>query len=214
MVNFTNLSKTEKRYLLQTIYGACMHGYCYIFAIALHRALGWPIMGILDDDGKSIWHAVVMQPDNQLRDVRGPVPLEKLGEPFNKKPPYALVEVTEEDLRARDPNITDLAIESLQQKAEAIWPELPWPKSSLRQKTESFLVELEALSRKHGFWIRGSIPAHLPVLSPEDGRETGYIARPTPTGSEFFLNRSFGHADEVVQTHLSEFIEFEELGLD
>lgn len=169
-----------------------LDGECYAFAIALHKGLGWPMIGLMDGD--VIRHVTVQRPDGKMHDARGFIKEEKfgLGCPFGLKPPYDLKEVTIDDLvRIGEPlEVRANTVRRARMIAEAIWPELPWL-DNFATRVTAFANELEALSRKHGLWIRSPVPAAAPVLAIGDNDEGGYKLRPTVCGTTFTIDRYF-----------------------
>jgi len=179
----------EKRGFL---HGACttmfLDGMCYEFAIALHQGLGWPMVGLMKN--AVVRHAAVMSPQEILCDVRGSfLPAdERFGRPFSCVPPYDLSRgLIEEDLRAIRP-INEHGISTARKMAEVIWPKLRW-NDSLASKVHAFADELEALSKKHGLWIRSSFPTTPPLLAIGMDDEGGYELRPTDDGSTYSISR-------------------------
>lgn len=201
------LPRQDRLRLWALIRESCLHGQCYSFAIVLHRALGWPMMGIIA--GKDIPHVVVRQPDGTYRDSRGVITEEQIGEPFGIRPPFTLAQVSEEELRSRQPSIHEIYLSSLETKMRAIWPRLPWPPSS-RERALEFLGELEALSRRYGFWIRSSTPGAPPFVSEARGEEVGYSAQLDILGSEYYFDRAF-HLPEASGESEDELTEDDEM---
>ena len=170
--------------------GIYLDGECYAFAIALHRGLGWPIIGLINGD--IIRHTAVQSPDGILHDARGVISKNEFAAPFDIVPPHNLVEVSEEKLlRDGETNeIREASIQMARKIAEAIWPKLPW-KESLASKVSAFADELEILCKKHRIWIRASFPATAPILAPSMDDEGGYILKPTADGLSFTIGRYF-----------------------
>lgn len=161
-----------------------LEGECYAFAIALNQGLGWPLVGLMKGD--EIRHAGVRAPDGRIYDARGPLSEEAFGDYFMPSP-HIIREITETDLRTTRP-IADFSVQQARQFAEVAWPELPWHES-LASRIEAFADDLEALSRKHGFWIGGPVPASLPLILPGEGDEGGYELRLTVDGMRYTINR-------------------------
>ena len=180
----------DKKFLQDLCFGMFLDGECYAFAIALNEGLGWPMVGLMS--GKEIRHAAVRRPDGKLHDARGPVSEQQFGHPFCFAPPYDLRTVTAEDLiRAGEPNgPRKFSIDMARRTAEALWPELPW-ENSLASKVSAFAEELEALSRKHGLWIRSSVPTAASMIAIGLDDEGGYELRPTVDGVTFTIDRYF-----------------------
>lgn len=173
-------------FLRELCIGTYLDGKCYIFAIALHRGTGWPIVGLMD--GEIVCHAAVRCPDGMLFDARGPLPEEKFRNHLSVLPPYEEIRtMSEADLLDIHPT-DERGIESTLQIAKRLWPNLPW-KNSLQSKVSAFADALEELSREHGFWIRAQFPGSLPVISKEVGSEVGYDVTPSINSGSFFLDR-------------------------
>jgi hypothetical protein len=158
-----------------------LEGECYAFAIALHQGLGWPVCGIIVDT--TIRHAGVRAPDGRIHDIRGLLTEAEFATHFT------LREVSMEELYATRP-IDDHSIAHARRLAETLWPELPWI-SSYVMRVQAFADELEALSRAHGLWIRGDVPASPPLLYTSSGEEGGYRVRPIVDGSSYTITRYF-----------------------
>jgi hypothetical protein len=185
------LDRDEEHETLRDLFkGPYLEGECYAFAIALHQGLGWPMLGLMNKE--VVRHVAVRSPDGKLFDARGFVLEEQFGRPFSFAPPYDLSEVTLEDLvRKGESNETRAhSVRSARRVAELLWPELPW-KDSLALRAYAFANELEALSRKHKFWIRAPVPADPPVLAVGEDDEGGYELCPTMDGFAFTINRYF-----------------------
>lgn len=161
-------------------------GECYAFAVALHRGLGWQIIGLMN--GEEIRHACVRSPEGKLHDVRGFITEEEFGNPF-LAPPYELREIEESDLCAVRP-VQDGSIKYARIMAENVWPELPW-QETLAKRAQVFADAIEAVCREHGFWIRSPYPAALPLLAKGDGDEGGYELQLTADGLTYTIDRYF-----------------------
>ena len=141
-----------------------LHGFCYLFAEALHQGLGWPMLGI-EGPGGTIPHAAVQCPDGRLFDARGYVTHEEFGRPFGFNLPDGLSagkimrlrQVTGTELAAFDEipaEARERGIAQARVMAEMVWPDLPWL-ASIFAPASDFAAELEALCRKHGVWVCG-----------------------------------------------------------
>lgn len=168
-------------------------GPCYEIAIALHRGLGWPLVGLLDkSSANQKWrHAAVRTPEGDLWDARGLITEKEFGKPFPEiELPYVIMDTSEDDLRSIRP-VHEAAIEMIAKVAEALWPELPWINGQQKRYKE-FADELEALSRKYGLWIGGPVPGCPPAIFPgDDGLEKGYLLQQTVGGIGFRIDRYF-----------------------
>lgn len=181
--------KGEEWGMLYDIFrGKYLDGQCYELAIALHQGLGWKLIG-LHAEG-TIRHAVVKAPENDtFFDARGYVPLKKLGEPFSITPPFSIGEITLGDLKGVRP-VKEHAVAFARKHAEALFPELPWI-NCFQSKVQAFADDLEALSRKHGLWVRGATPGSRPLIATSVGSEEGYELRQTDDGIAFTIDRMF-----------------------
>jgi hypothetical protein len=168
---------------------ASIKGHCYFLAIALHRNLGWPIVGLTDN--LRIIHAGVISPEGKIWDGRGEVSKEDFVRPFLFDDSFEVREVTEEMLLATG-TVDDFGVEFILKKAQTVWPELPWKHGRYEDRIIAFADELEALSRKHGLWVAGAFPATLPIIFEGDGDEVGYEVQQTPDGNAYTINRMLG----------------------
>lgn len=179
---FNNLCEKDRKSLQNVALGLYLEGECYSFAIALHRGLGWPIVGLMKEN--LIWHAGVRCPDGKIHDVRGPLSEEKFGRHF-LSPPYNIKEVSVDDLLKTRP-VHEVLIDRARQFAENIWPELPWI-NSYAAKVKAFADELEKLSIKHGVWFSSTTtPA---ALFRGEGDEKGYEVHTSLTGGAHTIKR-------------------------
>jgi len=169
-----------------------LDGQCYEFAVALHRGLGWPLVGVMSGNpaGVIIRHALAQSPDGKFWDIRGPVKKSEIGTPFGIASEPVLQPVTEEDLRKTRKtfghSISDEAIEHASLVAEGLWPELPWRKETFQKRVLAFMDELETLCKKHEVWIRAPYPAARIVVGKAYGDEKGFRISPTLNGQYFF----------------------------
>ncbi len=168
---------------------AFLDGECYAFAIALNRNLGWPIIGLMDDNGIPRHALVHSRSHGILFDVRGSFTVheQELGRPFSFRPPYNLQKLTENDLLRVRP-VHERTISYALRMAEIIMPDLPW-KESRMIRARQFCDELETLCRKHGFWIRSPVPTARPILCETADDEDGYTLRWTDCGMQFIIDR-------------------------
>ena len=192
----TLILRSEDPDEIETLRALCLSTYldgeCYAFATALHEGLGWPIIGLMHNG--EIRHALVQDPEGLLHDVRGVIRKEAhVGQPFDLLPPYDLRQVTVADLvREGEPDYMRAhSVRMARRLAEAIWPELPW-KESFAKRVVAFANEFETLCRKHGLWIRASVPASAPLIALGEDDEGGYQLRPTVDGMTFTIDRYFG----------------------
>jgi hypothetical protein len=166
-------------------------GPCYELSIALHRGLGWPIVGLLDQSSPNQkWrHAAVRNPKGGLWDARGPVTEEEFGKPFPEMgSPYIIMNINEDDLRSIR-TVHEIAVEIIAKIAEALWPELPWINGQ-QARYKKFADGLEALSRECNLWIGGPVPGCPPAIFPGgDNLEKGYVLEQTADGLGFRIDR-------------------------
>lgn len=174
----------------------CLDGQCYELAVALHRRAGLPLVGLWsatasgDDGVPGTWrHAAVRWGDGYF-DARGPVTEEEFGRPFRESTPWDVRDITEADLLAVRP-IRDNDVEAAAKFAQMGWPDLPWNETSFQSRMASFLLDLEALSRQHGIWVRSPYPAAAPMLAEGDDDEAGYAARLTSNGLSVSFDRTY-----------------------
>jgi len=168
-----------------------LHGECYAMAVALHEGLGWPLVGIWRNS--VVDHAGVRRPDGAIHDIRGAVTESEFTQPFKRIQSYVVCDIVLEDLASKCGK-TDVAwrlsIDRARRVAEALWPELPW-QDSLASRLVAFADELEALSRKHRFWLRGPVPAMSPVVADSQNDEGGYLLEPMADGATHMISRYF-----------------------
>lgn len=180
-----NISRKTKK-LLRDFLAATIHGNCYHFAIAMHRGLGWPIVGLVQN--REIIHAGVKSPgDEKFWDGRGALSRKEFIEPFACDY-LRFSDITEEDL-AISKNFSEHAVEILLEKAQLAWPELPWKVETFQEKIIAFAKELKELSQKHGIWICASLPNGPPVIFKGEGDELGYRLTLSVEGNAFMINR-------------------------
>lgn len=167
-----------------------LDGECYAFAIALHRGLGWPILGLVINN--EIRHAFLNpRIDNAdsgiLFDARGYIAKEKLGKPFGVNQPYELRQIEEKDLYAARPIMKNF-IDKARQFAEILWPDLPWKGGTRANKILAFANGLESLSRKCELWIRSPFPGSLPLLA-EGCDDESYSLKIMADGLTYSIDR-------------------------
>jgi hypothetical protein len=189
-ISIKPLAPEAKEFLRNFLGGAGVHGRCFVFAIAMNRGLGWPMVGLMCKE--EIYHVGLRDPKGIFWDARGPVDEEKIGDPFGTKSPHRFRSVTEEDLLTITP-ISEAEINHVVlKKAQALWPNLSWKTKVLEDRVRAFAEELEELSRKHKLWIFGVYPTKLPAIAEGEGDEIGYEVNPDITGLNFFINRKIG----------------------
>lgn len=183
---YEHWDEEERQQQYSIIAGGYLKGSCFEFAIALHRSLGFPIIGLIADD--TIHHAAVKCPDGQLFDARGHFPAAEFGKPFGLGPFNETREITETDL-FDDREIQERAINMALRCAEALWPEESWT-DSLASKALAYAEEIEEVSRKHGLWLWGGVATCPPLISDIPNEEvSGYTVRPLATIGGFSLHR-------------------------
>lgn len=181
------IDKIGKEFLTDFLESS-IHGDCYPFAIALHRNLGWPIIGLFKKE--RIIHVGLKSPDEKIWDGRGEISEEEFAEYFITSP-YSIRHVTEEELIATD-MVDEYTIETLLKKSQLIWPNLPWKNDTPLDKVIAFTDDLEKLSRKYKLWIYGNTPTSLPTIFQGQDDETGYAIRPSINSGAFTINRVLG----------------------
>jgi len=156
---------------------------CYAFAIALHRAFGWTIVGLMQ--GEVVFHAAVRDPEGTLHDARGPFSENEFGDPFVLSSDDVR-EVSEKDLFSIHP-IRESSIKQGREIAELLWSELPW-QDTFQSRVIAFADALEQLSAAHGLCIRNIPSQGGPVIVVADEKEGGYTVAPTYTGQSYYLD--------------------------
>lgn len=179
-----SLSENGKEFI-SSLLGATVNGNCYHFALAMHRALGWSLIGLIDEG--EIIHAGVKSPEGKIWDGRGEVSEDEFSQEF-VRPPFVIRGITERDL-LRTGIIKEHLVEIISKRAQLIWPNLPWKKETIQGKVYRFTQELAELSQKYGLWIAGNTPASLPIIFEGFGDEDGYRIIPTDDGSGFIVSR-------------------------
>ena len=172
--------------IIREILRGSIFGQCYPFAIAMHRELGWPIVGI--KRGEDIVHVGVRSPEWDIWDGRGKVSETEFVSPFAHGEVSLTEDIEEDDLFSRQ-DISDYMIESFTMKIQSLWPYLPWLQKTCEKKTIEFARRLEKLSRKYKIWILAPFAAALPVLSEGMDDEAGYELKLMPDGVTFTINR-------------------------
>lgn len=173
------------REFLISLLATSIFGQCYPLAIALHRNLGWPMVGLFSDD--RIIHAGVRSPEGKIWDGRGEVSQEEFTKPFAYIS-NVIRDVTEEELFARN-KVSEHLVDMMTEKAQVVWPELPWKYNTFQDRIIAFADELEMLSRKHKLWICGNTPMSLPIVFKGCDDEVGYAIKPTLDGVTYTINR-------------------------
>ncbi len=170
--------------------GLYLDGQCYEFSIAVHRGLGWPLVGLNHRD--VVRHAAVLCPNGYLFDARGMVkPDGCFGEPFGLEPPYIISYFEKEsEFRKTLPRpVHTGGIRIAERMSAALWPKFPWKKETFQGRVVAYLKEIEEVSRKHKLWIRAPVPAQPPVIAEGEGDELGYVLRPTDDGITYIFER-------------------------
>lgn len=184
-VTYKPLSDQDRKSLHEEAIEAYLHGGSFAFALALHRELKYPLVGLME--GREIRHAGVLRGGRHF-DIRGEVSKEEFGKPFGISPVVTRL-IREEELRALRP-IDPSALDSAVGTAQALWPEFPWREGPLR-RYEAFLAELEELSKKHGVYVFAPYVTAWPILTEAHGNEKGYILTPAHNGRQYFFDRKF-----------------------
>jgi hypothetical protein len=163
-----------------------LNGECDAFAIALHRGLGWHLYALRTRDNP-YRHVFVRSTPGECYDVRGSVPLTQISQGIGLEQNYSVVATTERDL-IEVAKTQEGSIATALQMAQAMWPDLQWLPNTTLRKTEMFVVELEALLRKHGLGMcLPNMGVNLETL--EDPGDTHYYFTPIRCGGKFSLRR-------------------------
>lgn len=189
-IQYVHPDMETERFLLEAV-AATIHGNCYPIAIALHRGLDWPLIGLTD--GKDIIHVGVRAPSGLLWDGRGELTEEEFRRPFSALSSFTIQDISECDLFDKSYPAAECWIEVMLKRAQLAWPSLPWKVPTPQNRVMAFASELEALSRKHGIWVCGMTPMSLPILCECPTNEAaGYKVELTAEGNAFTINRTLG----------------------
>lgn len=168
----------------------CISGGCCSFTIMMHRNLGWQIIGLKREEGDTIIHAGVRSPEGDIWDGRGKVSEAEFIRPFTEKDyRYYMAHITEKDLSEAN-IIVEPEILFLRDKAQLVWPDLPWKEETYHRRAVAFAEELEKLSRKYGLWISSPDNKMSPVIARDYGNESGYELKPLINDSSYAINLS------------------------
>lgn len=185
------LEDRDREILEGFTYSRFLHGECYGFAIALHRALGWKMVGMVQED-KKIVHVALKQPEGKLYfDARGSFDEECIGELYSITTSWTLQEVTEEKLKETcAPSTNENVIAEALHTAFLLWPDLPWlsEENLPVYPVLQFLKELTELSRKYDLWITPRTPTTLPSLR-EGNEGDEYRLHPHTHTNAYMLDR-------------------------
>lgn len=183
---FTVPNEKEIRLIQEMYVPMFLNGECLAFAKALHRSLGWPIVGLMRDG--RIVHAAVKRPDGAFHDARGIVERDNLGRPFEVSPPLDIRPFREEEL-CRKSRKHELMIKTAEHVAVALWPDLPWKQDSALARMLAFVDALDKLCQEHQFSLWSASETHPIIVSPAVGDEAGYKVRPLASSVGFALER-------------------------
>lgn len=171
---------------LSDFLSSSIYGQCYPFAIAMHRGLGWQLVGLFYEG--MIIHAGVRSPEGKIWDGRGKISDADFITPFANEVYSAICNITEEDLLSRDDTAESL-VDFYTDRAQVVWSNLPWNKPVYQENVIAFAKELEELSRKYKLWVCGPYPAATPVLFQGYDDEKGYELTRTSDGVTYKINR-------------------------
>lgn len=174
----------EAKKFLSDLLAASINGNCYEFAVMMHRNLGWPLVGLIENF--QIIHVGVKSPDGKYWDGRGGLSQTDFIKPF-KKDCLEFEYIEESDLISH--KISDRVVGIFLEKAQLLWPELPWKKPTDLEIIEFFAKDLEELSRKYRLWIGSPTSSGPSVIFKGIGDETGYELTLSEDGNAFFINR-------------------------
>lgn len=178
----------SQQFFLDTM-AATIHGNCYPVAIALHRGLNWPLIGLTN--GEDIIHAGVRAPSGMPWDGRGEITEEEFRKPFSTLLSFTIQDISENDLFNKSSPPIESWVELMLRRAQLAWPSLPWKIPTPQNRVMAFANELEELSRKHGFWVCGMTPTSLPVLFEcQNSEASDYKVELTVEGNAFTINRT------------------------
>lgn len=162
-----------------------LEGECEAFAKALHRGLGWPIVGLMRDD--RIVHVLVKRPDGAFHDARGIVQGAELGAPFGVRQVYDIRPFEENEMGSFG---HERMIQKAMHVAMMLWPDLPWKPDGTLTQMFTFVDALEKLCQEYqcSLWSPSS-ETHPIIVSPAIGDEAGYTLKPLASGIGFALER-------------------------
>lgn len=164
------LNKEERKDLIEFL-SASIRVSCCEFALALSANLDWPLIGLFDEK-EQIIHVGVRSPQEKIWDGRGEVSEEEFIEPFIVRGRnYLIREIDKSEIEA---SASKHFIGMLLEKAQLLWPDLPWKKDKIQDRFVKFAQALEEISRKYGFWISGTGPFPFANVYEEFGGEDGY----------------------------------------
>jgi hypothetical protein len=183
------LNQRDRKFVHELAGGVYLDGECYAFAIALHRGLGFPMVGLVQDDGVVRHAAAYSSLNHKIYDVRGAheQDSEEFGRLFGFAPPYNLEQVTEERL-LKQRLVHERSIEKAAEFAEMLWPELPW-QNSFADRVKAWAEDIEKISRKHGVFFRSPLPTMRPIVSRMLGDEAGFVIEYGPQPGMFMIDR-------------------------
>jgi hypothetical protein len=185
------LGPEDRDFLKDCVLERFLSGECYACAQALHRGLGWPLVGLMQ--GEVVFHALVRTPKGTYFDARGEVEEVNVAQPFGALKDFALQDITEAHLgllKGESTYYRNTAILRARSLLEQLWPDLPWCDSEATRMA-LFADALEALCREHGVWIRALSPGAPPVLYVMDGDEEGYVLSPLVGTVGFMFDRTY-----------------------
>ncbi len=163
-----------------------LDGQCYELAIALNRGLDWELVGLLQEH--VVRHAAVRHPEGGYFDARGHVTEDEFIKPFGNGTITTFN--LQDDLRRLTRPIPEHSIMMAGKLVMSAFPYLPWKHESYISAIREFVEDLEKLSRKHGFWLIGQLPASSswPRIVVAHDDEEGYEIEPIGNG-DYVINR-------------------------
>lgn len=190
-MTYISPSEETRKFLFEAM-AATILSNCYPVAIALHRGLEWPLIGITD--GEDIVHAGVRAPNGMLWDGRGEITEQEFEKPFLKLSSFFTIQsISENDLFIKSSPAIECWVEVMLKRAQLAWPDLPWKIRTPQDQVMAFANELEELSKKYGLWVCGMTPTSLPVVFEcQDNEAARYEVELTAEGNAFTINRTFG----------------------
>jgi hypothetical protein len=183
------------------------HGGCGMFALALHRITGWPVV-TLDTCKDTYLHLGVQSPTGTLWDARGEHPtIASFVSKFTNIVPEALRIVSREEIMTSfHAHLRNL--DNTERLASEMYPELPHQPSSDRQRTIAFVEDVDALSRQHRLWIE-PISRNAVYLWPVIGNEFDGIVgyRTENKRGNITFNRMLASEKQCATTAISRRVE-------
>lgn len=123
------------------------------FAVALNRGLKWELVAIEQDE--EIKRAAVRHPEGGIFDAKGHQSDEEFLKDFDEGVIVSFDLECKLNLRTR--LIVERDVSAAGMLAQSSFPHLPWNKDTYLWLVQSFMDDLEKLSRHYGLWLEHNI---------------------------------------------------------